>query len=164
MANLWIYVLGFIGALILGAVLGFLFFGLPHFLKLFFIKRKHKIPKKVTNEYLESKQEVFATPPKPITDEKEVKEDERRSFEKFREFEKLRRRIERERPTLNGSTKPIKNVGQGDISSRPILNSGVSNNENRENTESGEVGQVGVDRDESRKDRKKPTINRLSLE
>lgn len=93
MASIWLYIgAGFL-SLVLGAITVFILYSLFNFIVDLI---KHSAPKKAAKagklkEYIAQNQEFFKADLGKELDEKEVEENERREFERAREFEKLRR-------------------------------------------------------------------------
>lgn len=86
-----IYILIIFGSLIGGALVMFLIYGFYGFLGGWFIKRKLPKDKSKIEEHIKKNPEKFKSPGKPEVTEKEVKEHGFKQFERFREFEQLRR-------------------------------------------------------------------------
>jgi hypothetical protein len=92
MDNFWLLVIASIGSLITGAIFFAIIYsiitGAWDFLK---IKRKLPKDKKKVSEYVKANKEFFKSEKIEEYTRKEEQEDDKRRFEKFREFEKLRR-------------------------------------------------------------------------
>lgn len=91
MASFWFWLIAVVVALLGASILSALLFLLLTWMY-DIIKIKRKIPKKENiGEYVKINKEFFKDGGKNQSSKKEVEEDERRSYEKFREYEKLRR-------------------------------------------------------------------------
>lgn len=92
MDNFWLLIIASVGSLITGAILFAVLYtiitGAWDFLK---IKRKLPKDKKKVSEYVKVNKEFFKSEKIEEYTRKEEQEDDKRRFEKFREFEKLRR-------------------------------------------------------------------------
>lgn len=126
-----LYFLVVVGAIIAGILVAVIFFGLVHVFKTKIQTRKIPKKKSEVSKFIKENPQVFDTPGNVKIDEKEVEEDDRREFERFRQFERLRRETLGNGATpgySNQSAKRVESQGLRDVPQRPINNPGVPDN------------------------------------
>lgn len=118
--------LGYVALIMVGLIIGViivLFFRFIIFLftEMKYTKKVPRDPKKI-KDFIETNKEFLSDGGKELKIGKEVQEEDDRTFRKFREFEKLRRKATKPSTDLRGSDKRsegvVDNQGRADIQNR----------------------------------------------